>query len=178
MKVVVDEIPSDGLNWKSLEEGSSFLIKEEGLSFLSPVKVDVWLVKEKEKVSVKGRVDTELKLACSRCLEPCRHSLSTQLELTYYPLSSRVEGNGELKEDDLSLNYYREGIIDVRDDVREAILLSLPLQPLCRPECRGICPHCGHNLNNEECECREEQIDPRLAKLGKLLEAKELKNNG
>lgn len=169
MKVIVDDIPPEGLSWKSCEEGSSFCIEGEGLSFPSPVKIDVRLVKERKKVLLSGRVEAELELACSRCLEPCRHSLSPQLELIYYPLSFRVEGEGELKEKDLSVSYYREGIIDIREEVREAIILALPLKPLCHPGCRGLCPHCGHNLNKEECECGEEQIDPRLAKLRKLL---------
>lgn len=172
MKVVVDDIPPEGLNWKSCEEGSSFLIEEEGLSFHSPVKIDVRLVKERKKVLLSGSVELELELTCSRCLEPCRHSLSTQLELIYYPLPSRVEGEGELKEEDLLTSYYQEGIVDIKESVREAIILALPLKPLCRPECRGLCPHCGHDLNEEECECQTEQIDPRLAKLGKLLKLK------
>lgn len=169
MKVVVEDIPFEGLNWESCEDGESFLIEEEGLSFPSPVNVDIRLVKEKRKVLLSGRIETELELACSRCLEACRHSLSTQLELVYYPSPFPGEGNKELNEKDLSVSYYREGIIDVREDVREAIILALPLKPLCRPGCRGLCPHCGLNLNEKECECRTNQTDPRLAVLGELL---------
>jgi len=173
MKILVDDIPSEGWNWKSCEEGDSFFIEAEALSFHSPVKIDIRLVREREKVLLSGSVAAELELACSRCLEPCRHSLSAQLEFVYYPLPSRIKGDKELKEEDFLTKYYREGIIDVRKDVREAIILGLPLKPLCYPECRGLCPHCGRNLNKEECECRKEQIDPRLAKLGKLLETKD-----
>ena len=173
MKVVVDDIPPEGLDWKSCEEGRSFSIEEEGLSFPSPVKIDVRLVKERKKVLLSGSVEVEVELACSRCLDPCRHSLFTKLKLIYYPLPSRGEGDRELKEEDLLVSYYREGIIDIREGVREAIILALPLKPLCHPECRGLCPHCGHNLNEEECKCGEVQIDPRLAKLKELL-----KNNG
>lgn len=172
MKVVVDDIPPQGLNWKSSEEGRSFFIEGEGLSFPSPVKIDVRLVKERKKVLLSGRVKVELELACSRCLEPCRHSLSPQLELIYYPLSFRVEGERELKKKDLSVSYYREGIINFREDVREAIILALPLKFLCHPQCRGLCSYCGHNLNKKECACGEEQIDPCLAKLRKLLKLK------
>ncbi len=172
MKTIVDDIPPEGLSWKSCEEGSSFFIKEEGLSFPFPVKVDVRLVKERKKVLLSGRVEAELELACSRCLEPCRHSLSPQLELIYCPLPYRVEGERELKEEDLSVSYYREGIIDIKEEVREAIILALPLKPLCHLQCQGLCPYCGHNLNKEECECGEEQINPCLAKLRELLKLK------
>ena len=74
----------------------------------------------------------------------------------------------------LLVSYYREGTIDLKEDVREAIILAFPLKPLCRPECRGLCPHCGRNLNEEKCECREEKIDPRLAKLKELLKESEV----
>ena len=144
------------------------------MDFLSPVKIDLRLVREGNKVLLSGRVEAELQLVCSRCLGPCRHCLSAELELIYYPLSAGIEGDRELKEKDLLVSYYREGTIDLKEDVREAIILAFPLKPLCRPECRGLCPHCGRNLNEEKCECREEKIDPRLAKLKELLKESEV----
>jgi len=174
MKVIVDDIPREGLNWSSSEEGSFFFIEEEGLSFLSPVKIDVRLVKEGSKVLLSGRVEAELELVCSRCLGPCRHRLSAELELVYYPLPSRIEGDTELKGEDLLVSYYREGIIDLKGDAREAVTLAFPLKPLCRPDCRGLCPRCGRNLNEEKCECREEKTDPRLAGLKELLKESEV----
>ncbi len=169
MRIPLEDIPPQGLDWKSQEEESSFLIDEEGLSFSSPMKLNIRLTREGEKVLLSGNIEAELELVCSRCLEPCRHRLSTQLKLVYYPLPSRVESAVELKERDLQVDYYQEGIIDLREDVREAVILALPPKPLCHPECRGLCSHCGQNLNEKECECQKEQIDPRLAKLKELL---------
>ncbi|NOX97404.1 MAG: DUF177 domain-containing protein [Nitrospirae bacterium] len=169
MKVIVEDIPPEGLHLQSSEEGDSFFREEEKLSFRSPVKIDVRVAKEGNKVLLSGTVETELELVCSRCLEPCRHSLSSQLDLIYYPLPSKIEGERELKEEDLLVSYYREGMVDIREEVRESIILTLPLKPLCRLECRGLCPHCGRNLNEEKCKCGNEQIDFRMAKLKELL---------
>jgi uncharacterized metal-binding protein YceD (DUF177 family) len=62
-----------------------------------------------------------------------------------------------------------EGWLDLRQPLREQILLTLPMHPLCRPDCKGLCSTCGHNLNEGPCNCSTEEIDPRLADLKKLL---------
>jgi len=63
-----------------------------------------------------------------------------------------------------------DGWFDPGPLFREHVWVSLPMKPLCRVECLGICPECGTNLNQEPCECREEHVDPRMAALAKLLE--------
>lgn len=172
MKFNVDDIHPEGISWKSSKDMNSSFADEEGLSFTSPVDIDVRLAKEGGKVFLSGQVKTELKLTCTRCLEPSDHHFLTKLELVYYPKHSDVaEGERELQEDDLVMSYYCEGIIDISEDVRESIILNLPVKPLCKVGCRGLCPQCGGNLNEKECACREEEnINLRLAKLKELIE--------
>jgi uncharacterized protein len=62
-----------------------------------------------------------------------------------------------------------EGWLDLRKPLREQILLAMPMHLLCRPDCKGLCPNCGQNLNEGPCQCSTENIDPRLAVLKKLL---------
>lgn len=171
MKMTIDDIPPEGLSLKFKEEGDKFHLDEEELSFRSPVKVAVKLTRSKEKVLVSGKIEGQLELACSRCLEPCSYQLSAPLELVYSPSQvngSQVKGDVELGEEDFKIAHYQEGIIDLTDDVRQAIILTLPVKPLCQPRCRGLCPHCGQNLNEARCKCQDKMLDPRLAKLGKL----------
>ena len=59
-------------------------------------------------------------------------------------------------------------VIDFRDAVQEQVIMAIPMQPLCREDCRGLCPGCGANLNLEKCRCRPDDVDPRLAILKKL----------
>jgi uncharacterized protein len=122
--------------------------------------------------SVTGHAKTRLQLSCSRCLEPFDVPVDTAFELRYLPQAENT-GNGEdereIEEDDLTVAYYREGLLDVVDLLREQFQLALPMKPLCRESCRGLCPQCGVNLNKTDCSCEPAWEDPRLAPLKSLL---------
>ncbi len=123
-------------------------------------------------VRVKGGVDLNaslqatLELECSRCLEPFLAPLSTHFFLKIVP-EAVESGSGEARMDleDANLFYAREGKADLDAMAAEQIYLSLPLKPICREDCRGLCSACGSNLNRGSCGCRTEEVDPRLAPL-------------
>jgi uncharacterized protein len=75
----------------------------------------------------------------------------------------------EVGDEDLSIAFYREGMLDLVDLLREQFVLALPMKPLCSEECRGLCPQCGTNLNTTQCACTPAWEDPRLAALKSLL---------
>ena len=74
----------------------------------------------------------------------------------------------EVEEDDLSTSFYEDETIDLGQLIREQFYLSLPMKPLCRPDCRGLCPDCGTDLNAGACGCVERTVDPRWAALAAL----------
>jgi uncharacterized protein len=120
--------------------------------------------------SVSGRITTGLELACSRCLEAFEVPVDTTFELRYVPLSENVgDDEQEVGEDDLTTAYYREGMLDLVELMREQFVLALPMKPLCSDACLGLCPACGTNLNKSECGCAPAWEDPRLAPLKSLL---------
>jgi uncharacterized protein len=119
---------------------------------------------------VKGRVATTLELSCSRCLDPFEVPVDAGFELRYVPQSVNTgDGEREIAEDDLATAYYRDGVLDVTELLREQFQLALPMKPLCSEACRGMCAQCGTNLNRTECACRPQWDDPRLAPLKSLL---------
>ena len=119
---------------------------------------------------VAGQVRTKLELVCSRCLEPFEVPVDAAFELRYVPQTDNTgEGEREIAEDDLTTAYYRDGLLDIADLLREQFQLALPMKPLCTEECRGLCPECGVNLNRSECGCAPKWEDPRLASLKGLL---------
>lgn len=98
---------------------------------------------------------------CVRCLEDCDQQLTAELaELFAYPPSTA---------DDLQLAVSATGILDLNPILRELFLLAVPLQSLCKPDCKGICAICGNNLNRGACDHPEAEVDPRLAVLKSLL---------
>jgi uncharacterized protein len=117
-------------------------------------------------IRIRGDLRTSLELGCARCLEPVQQDVDREFELLYRPRGSDA-GRDELSVTDAEaeIGYYLgEGIL-LEDVLREQVLLAVPLKVVCREDCRGLCPHCGKNLNQEECSCAAPVEDPRWAAL-------------
>lgn len=124
------------------------------------------------KCRISGGIRAVLALACSRCLERFEAPEEMTVDLLYLPDSeNRGHWDGEIAEEDLSVAFYRDGVIDLRQLVREQFRLALPMKPLCRSACRGLCPACGVNRNTQICGCETSWRDPRLAGLAALATA-------
>ena len=96
--------------------------------------------------------------------------LCNTLDLRYVPQAENTgEVEQEIGDDDLATAYYREGMLDLVELMREQFVLALPMKPLCAEDCRGLCPECGTNLNKGQCGCTPRWEDPRLAALKSLL---------
>ena len=150
---------------------SSFEPQDPDYRVAAPVALTMDVEKAGEGAfAVKGRVTTTLELSCSRCLDEFEVPVDAAIELRYVPQSANAgEGEREIADDDLATAYYRDGMLDVIDLLREQFQLALPMKPLCSDACRGMCPHCGTHLNRTECACRPQWEDPRLAPLKSLL---------
>ena len=123
-----------------------------------------------EKFRISGRVRTVLSLACSRCLERFEMPGNLTVDLLYLPDDENRGGEeSEIAEEDLSIAFYRDNQIDLLQMVREQCQLALPMKPLCRDECRGLCPACGGNRNERSCDCEMTWRDPRFAALETLI---------
>ena len=146
---------------------------DEIFRIVSPVELAFDLHKDQEKVRIAGTVKTALELDCSRCLEGFAVPIDASFDLLYIPASGAPDTEEkEIEEDDLDTAYYRDGIIDLADLVREQLYLALPMKPLCQEACRGLCPECGTNLNFGTCTCAPVWEDPRLAPLKALARKK------
>lgn len=133
------------------------------------VSVRLGLSRDGANYRLVGRVESRLRLACSRCLEPFDAPVSVSVDLLYLPHAVNAgDGEAEISDEDLSTAFYRDEQIDLGLMIREQFQLSLPMKPLCRDTCRGLCPMCGTNLNSERCSCDTSWRDPRLEALAAL----------
>jgi uncharacterized protein len=140
---------------------------------LGDVHFDGTLRKDEPRFILSGRLQARLQLTCGRCLEPFTLPVDTQVDLTYVPHPLQAaEDEVELSQDDLTTAFYRDQTLDLGDMVREQFYLTLPMRPLCREDCKGLCPQCGTNLNQGTCACDARWEDPRLAGLRTLLKKK------
>ncbi len=171
-KVTAPETPLDYQFAPADVTGEKDAEKEE-YRIVEDVRLQGRLSKKDDRYQLKADVRTVLELACGRCLEPFRLPLDLQVELTYQPQPSGSEDpDVELAEEDLSTSYYRDHVLDLGEMLREQFYLALPMRPLCRDDCKGLCPHCGTNLNTGTCACDARWQDPRLAGLQAFLNKK------
>ena len=149
--------------------GTSLTINVDvGPQCLADLQVDylrgtVQAIRVQDGLVVQGAVDSQLGLECVRCLEPFSLAISSELEETY-----RLSGAGSRPGESYAVG--DDGWLDLTPVLREQAWVDIPMKPLCRPDCEGLCPECGANLNHESCECDRIEVDPRLAMLRDLID--------
>lgn len=150
-------------------EPQAFAGRANPFQVVAPVVLAMRVFKDHERFRLVGTVSTELELACSRCLEPFRFPVNAAFDLRYLPQSENTGDEREIEEDDLTDAFYRDEAIDLGQLMDEQFYLALPMKPLCRDACKGLCPNCGVNLNETTCDCEVRWEDPRLAGLKALM---------
>jgi uncharacterized protein len=144
---------------------------QEEYRVAAPVHLVMNIHKDGEAYRVTGSVTTRLELECGRCLERFEIPVHSPFELRYVPhVENAGGGEREVEEDDLTTSYYKDDSLDLAELMHEQFVLALPMKPLCAGGCRGLCVHCGTNLNKETCDCAPQWTDPRLAVLQRLRE--------
>jgi len=134
------------------------------------VEGEVRLLRTDRGILARGRLNTEVEVTCSRCLSLFRCPVAINIEEEYFPTTDVVSGARlSLPEESCSFTIDEHHILDLSEAIRQYALLSIPMKPLCREDCAGLCPHCGHNLNLGSCHCLSEATDPRWFQLGKLV---------
>ncbi len=170
----LDEIPEEGLNLNWKEERASLSTYLEDLSeidfdFETPLQAEAKIRKVGQSILIEGSVDTILQLRCARCLKEFASPLASTFDLTLYPQKEAdPEEEVELGEDDMESSFFEGGEIHLSEIACEQIFLEIPYQPLCREDCKGLCPRCGSDLNLSACDCVKEDFGSGFSALAKL----------
>ena len=119
------------------------------------------------EIRVRGHLKTVIEADCDRCLEPSRFPIDAGFDLFYRPAKIAPSHAPEVEIDggEAEIAFYDGGGLQLEEILREFIVLSLPMQKVCREDCRGICPACGQNRNAALCACTPKQGDDRWAAL-------------
>ncbi|MBI5665276.1 MAG: DUF177 domain-containing protein [Nitrospirae bacterium] len=166
MRLKITDIPDEGL---TDEFDLPVEVRDGGVSDTAHVVINV--KRFGKKVLAEGKVNITVSLNCSRCLKPVPYPIETKFSEEYNPaMDLDKEEEQELTEGELDLSYYSNDELNISELIREQVLLSVPMKPLCSADCHGICLKCGKDLNEGACLCKTEEIDPRLAPLGKFKE--------
>ncbi len=129
----------------------------------------VSLTRTDRGILLKGVLNTEVELTCSRCLTPFPCPLTLKIAEEYFPTVDVVSGAPLPLPDEFGgFTIDENHELDLTEAVHQYALLAVPMKPLCRPDCAGLCPVCGQNLNLGECQCPPPEADPRWAKLKEI----------
>ena len=132
-----------------------------------PVRGHVEFLRAGNDILVAGVLETAVELECTRCLSEFRLPVCLEIEEEFRPTVDITTG-GVMSHDgdqDAANLIDEHHILDLTEVVRQDVWLGLPTSPVCRPECRGLCPHCGQNRDRGSCTCQTETIDLRWAPL-------------
>lgn len=135
-----------------IEMGEASLIVEDG-SYLEDIHYSVHLVRDGERIRARGKVRTSVSLTCVRCLEDFELKVNSRFDIIMFPIELIDNGSMSLGENDLETIFYKGNRIDLTKLISEQVNICIPDNPVCRSDCRGICPNCGVNLNFESCQC-------------------------
>jgi len=120
-------------------------------------------------IRLKGEFEGHFEIPCARCVEPVSYDLKASFDLIFRPAGAdKQSGERAISAPETEIGYYLRDSLALEDVLREQVLLSLPAKALCKPDCKGLCPRCGENRNNQSCNCDEGASDPRWEALAGL----------
>jgi len=182
MRINLEDIGDSGLVLTFTEGAESFpslleLSRSGECVFLLPLTIDLRIRRIGDMYEADGRFETRVRLSCSRCLADYETPLAADFILSFSREQPEVadplrHAEVELGADEIGLILFHGDEIDLHDAVQEEVLMAMPMKTLCRPDCKGLCPQCGADLNQGECGCEKKIINPKFAllkglKLGK-----------
>src|SRR6266849_2092498 len=143
---------------------------DEAFEDIGPLNGHVRMRRMNQGLLIDGWVDLTLQLTCDRCLKDFEHALHVTFEEVFYPTIDVITGVHlpPFDEEDI-FPIDDHHLVNLTEAVRQNVLLAIPMVTLCRKDCPGLCPQCGHDLSLGPCECKPE-VDTRLSILEKLLQ--------
>ena len=164
MRLIVSDIPEKGQSHKF---DLSLDINSTGQKEIAHVEIKV--SRSGGRIICDGRASMSTLLVCGRCLIEYSFDLNAVFNEVFLPAPGNVEEDEyELSVKASGSSYYSNNEIDLSGLIREQLMLALPMKPLCKDVCSGICSKCGKDLNNDLCGCKNGGIDPRWTPLRKL----------
>ena len=173
MKLRVDDITAEAKELSFAEPAGEInrILEKEPLTEFQvqePIGVNVTYYRAGTELFFEGGLHASTSAICARCAEEFAAPSDRDFRFVLAPKAIGFDEDKNLRDEDLEFSLYDGDQIDLSPLIREQFLLSLPTRPLCREDCRGLCPKCGVNLNHTQCACRMDAGHPGLAALRNL----------
>jgi uncharacterized protein len=157
MAIKINDIPPEGLTLELARKLDLFDTGEASTGFTAVLSIRPT---GGGNLQISGQVQAGPELECSRCLKSFAYSIDTALNIDLAPVNAMgTAPDHELAGNELDMEFYQGEEIEPLDYVKEQLLISIPMVPLHSPDCKGLCPVCGTDLNSADCGCRKENQD-------------------
>ena len=179
MEILIEQIKEDGLVFEFDKSVETFPVLAEMVAngeceFAVPIRTALRALRIGDMVEIDGDIETSVYLPCNRCLQPFETPLKSHFEFTYMRrVADTIENSEpqeiELSTEDMAIVYFQGEKINLKDTIQEQVVMAFPLRALCKQDCKGLCPKCGADLNEDPCDC------DRRSSLGKFAVLENLK---
>jgi len=156
MKIDLTKIPSEGKKFNFMLPVGWWMPDSEGdriVGLERPLSASITIYPAGKHMVVEGTISARLVLRCDRCLEEFGWDLSEEFRISISLSQFSGEGEVELLEENLNLDFMNGVLLDSDQILKEQLILQIPMKTVCSPECKGLCPVCGCNLNFSTCSC-------------------------
>lgn len=168
--ISIHDLPPDGKEF-IVEDQAVWTepIAEFGMDYTitKPLKMTLFVQPADEGVLLRGKLEGAVAAPCNRCAETANITIHSMID-EYEEIPHAPGSSADMEPSALIVFENNSPMLSLADVAWEQFMLAIPANPLCQEDCKGICPECGTNLNTGSCECKRENIDPRLAPLASL----------
>lgn len=169
MIIEVTEIEGASRPFDLTIEPDDIALEHSNFRLTEPIRMAGEATRRAAQIEIKGDIAGAAEVDCTRCLQAIKRPLEVNFDIGFVEAENFTsEKDHEVQVDDLDTDILDSNSIDLKDIAREQILLNMPEQIFCRPDCRGLCPQCGADRNLIDCKCDETETDPRWDALKNL----------
>ena len=169
MIIALDSLEAGPVNFDLKTEGDPRFLEGENVVLARPARFSGKVFRGEGCIEVEGEIDALFEVACSRCLEPVEFPFASQIRTRFEGIGEPVaEVDSEIDISELDVGFIENDNIDLNELFSEQLHLGLPVKLHCRPDCKGLCEKCGANRNLIDCNCTDNEIDPRWSALKEL----------
>ena len=178
MEILIEQITEDGLVFNFEKSGETFSVLAEMVAngeceFAAPIKTYLRAQRIGDMIEIDGDIEASVYLPCNRCLQLFETPLKSHFAFTYMRRAPDAIENSEPQEielstEDMGIVYFQGEKINLEDTIQEQVVMAFPLRALCKQDCKGLCPKCGADLNEDSCNCDRRSSPGKFAVLNNL----------
>lgn len=162
------EIPQGESRREAVLPGEAVGLDMRDVALEGPVRIGLVLYRSGDSIRVQGEFQARVAFSCGRCLKQDGRDVGARFEVYCERRDGELGGDDRSALEEGGLVFHDGKVLDLFEEIRQSVVLEIPWHPVCREDCRGLCPRCGCDRNRQDCHCAQ-RADSRWAPLKNLL---------